>query len=88
MAKRKGTCSFRQAAPHSVACDTSTPGSLRVTHCGDEHLIQLSGEEAAQLVDACALLLLASKNAPGCTLNTKMSRLLQTVFEQFSSHTV
>ena len=61
---------------------------MRVTHCGDEHLIQLSGEEAAQLVDACALLLLASNNAPGCSLNSKMSQLLQTVFEQFSSHSV
>jgi len=73
---------------HSVACDTSTPGSLRVIHCGDEHLIQLSSAEAAQLVDACALLLLASNSAPGCTLNSGMSRLLQTVFEQFSSHSV
>ncbi len=61
---------------------------MRVTHYGDEHLIQLSSDEAAQLVDACALLLLASNNAPGCSLNTKMSRLLQSVFEQFSSHSV
>ena len=34
------------------------------------------------------LLLLASNSAPGCTLNSGMSRLLQTVFEQFSSHSV
>ena len=73
---------------HSVACDTSTLGSLRVTHCGDEHLIQLSSAEAAQLVDACALLLLAAHSTPGCALNSGMNQLLQTVFEQFSSHSV
>jgi hypothetical protein len=61
---------------------------LRVTHCDQEHLIQLSSEEANTLVDACALLLLASQTAPGCQLNQPMSQLLQTLFEQFSSHTV
>ena len=61
---------------------------MHVTHCGEEHLISLSSGEAASLVDACALLLLASNSAPGCTLNSGMSRLLQTVFEQFSSHSV
>lgn len=61
---------------------------MRVTHCGEEHLIQLSSDEAATLVDACALLLLASNSAPGCQLNGGMSALLQTLFEQFSSHSV
>jgi hypothetical protein len=61
---------------------------LRVTHCGEEHLLQLSSDEAATLVDACALLLLASNSAPGCQLNGSMSGLLQTLFEQFSSHSV
>lgn len=75
-------------ATHSVACESSTNGSVRVTHCGDEHLIQLSSAEASQLVDACALLLLAANSTPGCSLNSGMSRLLQTVFEQFSSHSV
>jgi hypothetical protein len=61
---------------------------LRVTHCGEEHLIQLSSDEASSLVDACALLLLASQTAPGCQLNGPMSQLLQSLFEQFSSHSV
>ena len=61
---------------------------MRVTHCGEEHLLQLSSDEAATLVDACALLLLASNSAPGCQLNGSMSVLLQTLFEQFSSHSV
>jgi hypothetical protein len=39
-------------------------------------------------VDACALLLLASRSAPGCALNHDMTALLQTLFEQFSSHSV
>ena len=61
---------------------------MRVTHSDEEHLIQLSSDEAATLVDACALLLLASNSAPGCQLNGSMSGLLQTLFEQFSSHSV
>jgi 3-deoxy-D-arabino-heptulosonate 7-phosphate (DAHP) synthase len=61
---------------------------VRVTHCDDEHLIRLSSAEAAQLVDACALLLLTAHNTPGCALNSGMSQLLQTVFEHFSSHSV
>ena len=61
---------------------------MRVTHCDEEHLIQLSSDEAATLVDACALLLLASNSAPGCQLNGSMSGLLQTLFEQFSSYSV
>ena len=64
------------------------PSALRVTHCGEEHLIQLSSDEASTLVDACALLLLASQAAPGCQLNAGMSQLLQNLFEQFSSHSV
>ena len=61
---------------------------MRVTHCDEEHLIQLTSAEAATLVDACALLLLASNSAPGCQLNSIMNGLLQTLFEQFSSHSV
>ena len=61
---------------------------MRVTHCGDEHLIQLSSAEAAQLVDACALLLLAAQSVPGCQLKPEMSAVLATVYEQFSSRIV
>lgn len=61
---------------------------MHVTHCGDEHLISLSSDEAASLVDACALLLLASQTTAGCELKPEMVAVLRTVFEQFSSHTV
>ena len=61
---------------------------MHVTHCVEEHLLQLNSAEASTLVDACALLLLASRSAPGCALNQDMTALLQTLFEQFSSHSV
>jgi hypothetical protein len=61
--------------------------AVRVTHCGKDHLISLNTAEASALVDACALLLLASQSAPGCQLKPEMARVLATVFEQFSSHT-
>jgi hypothetical protein len=62
--------------------------SLRVTHCGQEHLINLSSDEAHALVDACALLLLAAQSVPGCQLKPDMARVLATVYEQFSGHMV
>ena len=61
---------------------------MHVTHCGEEHLISLTSDEAASLVDACALLLLAAQTTPGCDLKPEMASVLRTVFEQFSSHTV
>jgi len=72
----------------SVACGTFSSLALRVTHCGEEHLIQLTSAEAATLVDACALLLMASRSAPGCELNPTMTSLLHNLFEQFSSQSV
>lgn len=74
----------------SVACDTVTQSlvPLHVTHCGDEHLISLSSLEASALVDACALLLLASNSTAECRLKPEMAAVLQTVFEQFSEHVV
>ena len=62
--------------------------SLHITHCGEEHLINLSSEEASSLVDACALLLLASQTTAGCELRPEMAGVLRTLFEQFSGHTV
>lgn len=72
----------------SVAYGTFSSLALRVTHCGEEHLIQLTSAEAATLVDACALLLMASRSAPGCELNPTMTTLLHNLFEQFSSQSV
>jgi hypothetical protein len=61
---------------------------VHVTHIGDEHLINLSSNEASALVDACALLLLAAQSVPGCQLKPEMSAVLATVYEQFSSRIV
>ena len=74
----------------SVACGTVTQPlvPLHVTHCGDEHLISLSSLEASALVDAAALLLLASNSTAECRLKPEMASVLQTVFEQFSEHVV
>jgi hypothetical protein len=79
---------FRQC-PHLLrSLRYISPSPLHVTHCDQEHLIALSSEEASTLVDACALLLLASRTAPGCELNSRMNSLLSTLFDQFSSHSV
>jgi hypothetical protein len=61
---------------------------LHVTHCGEEHLISLSSGEASALVDACALLLLASQSVPGCQLKPEMAGVLATIYQQFSGHMV
>ena len=61
---------------------------MHITHCGEEHLINLSSNEASALVDACALLLLAAQSVPGCQLKPEMSAVLATVYEQFSSRIV
>lgn len=61
---------------------------MHVTHCGEEHLISLSSQEASALVDACALLMLASQSVPGCQLRPEMAAVLATVYQQFSGHMV
>ena len=54
---------------------------MRITHSGGEHLIALSEAEAATLVDASALLVLASHSADGAALPPGMARLLAQLFE-------
>mgnify|MGYP003347392371 CR=1 FL=1 len=71
-----------------VACATDRSIAVHVTHCGQEHLISLSSQEASALVDACALLLLAAQSVPGCQLKPEMAAVLATVYEQFSGHMV
>ena len=61
---------------------------MHVTHCGEEHLITLTSGEASSLVDACALLLVASQTTEGCELQPAMAAVLRTLFEQFSGHAV
>jgi hypothetical protein len=59
---------------------------VHVTHCADTHLISLSTEEAASLVEACALLLLAANSVPDCRLRPEMAVVLAGLYEQFSGH--
>lgn len=61
---------------------------MHITHCGDEHLINLSTREASALVDACALMLLAAQSVPDCQLKPEMAAVLRTLFEQFSGRMV
>lgn len=59
---------------------------MHVTHCADNHLISLNTEEAASLVEACALLLLAANSVPECQLRPEMASVLSGLYEQFSGH--
>ncbi len=59
---------------------------MHVTHCADNHLISLNTEEAASLVEACALLLLAAHSVPDCQLRPEMASVLAGLYEQFSGH--
>ncbi len=59
---------------------------MHVTHCADNHLISLTTEEAASLVEACALLLLAANSVPECQLRPEMASVLGSLYEQFSEH--
>ena len=58
---------------------------LHITHCDDEHLIRLSGREASLLVDACAMVVLASESVPKGTLNPDLAVLLATLYDHLSS---
>ena len=58
---------------------------MRITRCNDEHLIALTASEASRLVDACALLALASEAAPQAALPPEMATLLGQLFDGLKS---
>ena len=58
--------------------------TLQITHCDDEHLIRLDGEEAALLMDACVMVILAAESEPQAKLRPKMAALLASLFENLS----
>ena len=58
---------------------------MRITRCNDEHLIALTASEASRLVDACALLVLASEAAPQAALPPDMATLLGQLFDGLKS---
>jgi len=58
--------------------------ALQITHCDDEHLIRLTSQEAALLVDACVMVILAAESVPQATLQPQLAALLASLFETLS----
>ena len=58
---------------------------MRITQCNGEHLVALTTSEASSLVDACALLVLASEAAPQEALPPEMKNLLGQLFDGLKS---
>ena len=58
---------------------------MRITQCNGEHLVALTAPEASSLVDACALLVLASEAAPPEALPPDMATLLGQLFDGLKS---
>ena len=58
---------------------------MRITQCQGEHLIALTASEASRLVDACALLVIASETAPQSALPPEMAALLGQLFDGLKS---
>ena len=54
---------------------------MRITHSDGEHLVVLSDAEASVLVDAAALLVIASHSVPDATLPPEMAAVLGQLFE-------
>jgi hypothetical protein len=58
---------------------------MRITQCQGEYLIALTASEASRLVDACALLVLASETAPQSAMPPEMAPLLGQLFDGLKS---
>ena len=54
---------------------------MRITHSEGEHLVVLSDAEAAVLVEASALLVLASQSVATATLPPRMATVLGQLFD-------
>ena len=54
---------------------------MRITHSDGEHLLVLSDAEAAALVEASALLVLASQSIVGAALPPRMATVLGQLFD-------
>lgn len=55
--------------------------SMRITHSEGEHLVVLSDAEATALVEASALLVLASQSVAGAALPPSMATVLGQLFD-------
>ena len=56
-------------------------GPMRITHSDSKHLVVLSDAEAATLVEASALLVVASQSVSGAALPPRMATVLGQLFE-------
>jgi hypothetical protein len=56
-------------------------GFMRITHSDCEHLIVVSDAEAAALVEASALLVIASQSVAGAALPPRMETVLGQLFD-------
>ena len=63
-------------------------GLMRITHSDGEHLILLSDAEAATLVEASALLVIASQSVAGAALPPRMATVLGQLFDCLNVSTV
>ena len=54
---------------------------MRITHSDGEHLLVLSDAEAAALVEASALIVLASQSSAGAALPPRMATVLGQLFD-------
>ena len=54
---------------------------MRITHSDGEHLLVLSDAEAAALVEASALLVIASQSVSGAVLPPRMAIVLGELFD-------
>ena len=54
---------------------------MRITHSDGEHLLVLSDAEAAALVEASALIVLASQSIAGAALPPRMATVLGQLFD-------
>ena len=58
---------------------------MRITNCGDEHLIALSAKEASTLLDAAVLIAVAVDSVPDVALPAEMATLLGDIFAGLSN---
>jgi len=57
---------------------------MRVTHCGNKHLIALSANEASTLLDAAVLIAVAVDSVPDVSLPAEMATLVGDIFSGLS----
>jgi len=57
---------------------------MRITQCGDEHLITLNTKEASTLLDAAVLIAVAVDSVPDVALPAEMATLVGDIFSGLS----